>query len=94
MVSSAQKKAIRFFSGSLRKEKAQEMLEDLWRQRMHWWFAHVERREEQEAKHAFKAVEIRDRILRSSDLVPAQLSAWEREWDEQFEAWFRRMGAL
>lgn len=94
MIRSSQKKAVSHFAGALGASKARELLDEMWRHRMHWWFAHAAGQVDQEARHALKVVELRGKLLRGSNLVHAQISEWERDWDDWFEAWFKKMGAL
>lgn len=64
---------------------AKKTLEEMWIQRMHWWFAHLGGRPDAEASAAAKAAMLHARLLDRTDLPDALIASWEREWDDWFE---------
>lgn len=95
MISSAQRKAVRAFttrSTVSARDAADRLLDKLWKQRLDWWFAHTRGAVDREAVHAAKAAQLRSQLTSTSEVPSALLDQWEREWDDYFEAWFRRMG--
>jgi hypothetical protein len=93
MISKAQRMATRHWAAGS-KHEALRSLEAMWTHRKDWWFAHVAGNVAAEAKAAAKAAAARADLMRRTSLVQAQVNSWEREWDDFFEAWFRKFGQI